>query len=199
MKRNTSTLVAVVFILFAASGASAACNPAGYCPFTGCLGWYNWMSNPSFYDGSNCWLLYGSATIKNDGQMCAPLPYVDFGQGFSSGAQQVVHIAKAGEPNYDPNLDPSHFKFDYRVQFIDPHQNPWNILTIGLYDNNTGGLLQWITTITGTQPSPNCVNTLDIINPNLVGKDVRIQIQARNLYADTKIRIASMALWQVPQ
>lgn len=101
--------------------------------------------------------------------------------------------------NYDPNLDPSHFKFDYRIQFIDPHHNAWNLITINLYDNQTGAHLQWINTITGASPSPNCTMTLDFRNPNLVGKDVRIQVQARSIYADTKIRITGMALWQVPK
>lgn len=197
--RRTVTAVAVVLMLAVASGASAACVPMGYCPYFGCIGWFNWISNQSFYDGSSCWTLYGAATIKNDGQMCTSTPYVNFGLGLSSGLQQVVHIAKAGEPYYDPNLSPSHFKFDYRVQLVDPHHSSWNTLTIGLYDNQTGALLQWINTLTGAQSSPNCVMTLDFNNPNLVGKDVRIDIQARNTNSDTKIGITGMALWQVPR
>ncbi len=114
--------------------------------------------------------------------------------------QQVVHIAKSGEPNYDPNLDPSHFEFDYKLQLIDPHHDAWNIVTIGLYDNQTGALLQWITSVTGAQPNPNCGLTyLDFRNSGLVGKNVRIDVQARSIYSDTKIRVTGIALWQVPK
>ncbi len=197
MRKSIPVLLCVVVLaLVTTVGASAACSPGSGCPFGGCLGWYNWVANSSFYDGSNCWLLYGNATVKSDGQMCTSKPYVEFGLGLSSGMQQVVHVAGPGEPFYQPS---NHFSFDYWVQFLDPHHSAWNILTIGLYDNDTGALLQYITTITGAQPDPNCGLTyLDFRNSALIGKNVLIKVSARSIYSDTKIRVTGIALWQRP-
>ena len=197
MRKTVFVMASVVALtLLTAAGASATCSPDGYCPYNGCIGWFNWTSNSSFSSGASCWTLYGSASVKSDGLMCIGRPYVQFDQGFSSGLQQVVHVAGPGEPNYQSS---DHFEFDYWVQFLDPHHDAWDTLTIGLYDNNSGALLQWVTTVTGAQTDPNCANTyLDFHNSGLIGKNVRIDVQARNLYSDTKIRVTGLALWQKP-
>ena len=197
MRKSISTLMfAVLLALLPTVQASATCTPGGYCPIFGC-NWFNWVANSSFYDGTNCWTFYGNSTVKSDGAMCMPLPYVEFGLGLSSGMQQVVHVAGPGEPGYINSAHNTHFEFDYRIQFIDPHHDANNIITIGLYDNNTGALLQWITTVTGANTDPACGLTYaDFTNASLLGKNVRIQVSARSAYSDTKIRVTALSLWQ---
>lgn len=196
MRKPISLLMlAVLLAVLPAAGVDAACPPGGYCGVYLC-NWFNWTSNGDFSSGSSCWTLYGGATVKNDGQNCSPGAYVEL-NSYSTGLSQVVHIPGPGEPGYINSAHPSHFEFDYKIQFLDPHHDAYNQIAIGLYDNNTGALLQWITSINGANGNPNCGLTyLDFTNPALLGKNVRIDVQARVAYPDTKIRITGIALWQ---
>jgi hypothetical protein len=66
-----------------------------------------------------------------------------------------THIGGPGQPGFDPNLDPSHFSFDYRLQLNDPQHDAFGVVvTVALYNNQTNAPLQWIATHTGAQLFP---------------------------------------------
>lgn len=203
MKRTIIALSLTLAAIAASRPAEAAdCRPAGYCPFLGCLGWYNWVADPSFTQGSACWSTSGNVTIRNDGQMCVPTGYAQFGLAYPSASlSQVVHVAGKGEPGFDPALDPQHFNLDYKLQLVDPQDDGFGVVvTIALYDAQTGALLQWIATHTGAQGDRGCTpSTLDFRNDKLVGRNVRIEVRARNIYTNTIVRVTGLALWQLPR
>lgn len=200
-------LIAIVSLAFAAlladpAPASADCRPAGYCPFIGCQGWYNWIADGGFQQGGTCWSTSGNVAIRNDGQMCVPTGYAQFGLAYPSASlSQVVHVAGRGEPGYDPGLDPSRFMLDYRLQLVDPQHDGFGVVvTLALYDARTGALLQWIATHTGAQGDRACpVTYVEFRNANLAGKDVRVEVRARNIYTNTTVRVSNLALWQLPR
>lgn len=203
MKRLLLILsVSLAVIATAPRGATAECRPAGYCPFVGCLGWYNWIADGGFQQGGTCWQTSGNVAIRSDQQMCVSTGYAQFGLAYPSASlSQVVHIAARGEPGYDPNLDPARFMLDYRLQLVDPQHDGFGVVvTLALYDHRTGALLQWIASHTGAQGDRQCpISYVEFRNANLVGKDVRVEVRARNIYTNSTVRVSNLALWQLPR
>ncbi|HEV2704983.1 MAG TPA: hypothetical protein VGV59_03605 [Pyrinomonadaceae bacterium] len=159
------------------------CAPKGHVSFGG-SSFYDWIANGSPSDNS-CWTRINATVVT--ATTC----------GFTAPAWEFAYGGSISQRFTIPSdMTSTNFNIQYKLDFDDPHNDPWwNSFQMQVYDETTNTVLA-TDAFYGDMGDLYCASRSKSWTGNLAGHTIRVRFKGSVGYAETHIRVRSIALFQ---
>jgi hypothetical protein len=177
-------LTIVLLTLIAAAmplPASAACEPYGLYE-----NFFNHIAN-GWPNENACWGPNRVAFVT-----VSSCTYTSYGYKFGYGGSIGQTVQIPSDATY------TGWEFSYRLDFIDPNKDNFNVLQVKILDLTTGQILA-TDSYGGAFPDLTCATRILRFSGNLAGHTLRVSFSGQVGYSNTQIIVRRIELWQYPQ
>lgn len=179
-------LIVVLALTVAAPFAAAQCTPPGWQLIGGGGGWqYDHIANGQ-PTGSSCWTITGNASVVTTTDC-----------GYTAQAFDMHYGARVSQEFTVPaGNTQTHWDLTYLLTMQDPNNDGWwNRLKATVYNVTTGQTIK-SQTYWGDDPDISCTRQDLTFTGNFAGQTLRVTFADGSSYANTVIRVRSVAMLQ---